>query len=439
MEAADNKKVWALNVVDRASRFHHVGILHDKRTLAVTNALDRFWLPWAGVPGQFVTDLGPEFRSDEFVAWCEGHGAKVWHTSVEAPWQNGLAERAGAIFKGIFRKVVSDHQCSTAVELDFAAATTCVAMNDRINESGYSPSQWVIGRCPRRAGSLLNNRVADHLPEHDAADIHPDFMRRSAFLASARLAQLRLDVDVQLRRAELARARSQPGSLRLGPGDAVYFYRETKAKNSKLFLKRWHGPATVIGIDGTSAVYVGYKGNTTKCAPEHVRRASPLEELAAGDWAAELDALASFDIDELDFAENEYPDTVEPTATGGDYAPAPAPWCLRRTTSLQVLRSRPSPSPDVSLVNFPNLPSLSENVCLRLTLGTLHFHRRLIYRFLMHDEFVSIQAPAIQHPVPLHLPAPRTILKELRNRLVSRFSKMLRVGLPPTLPPMCPL
>ena len=287
--------------------------------------MDRFWLPWAGVPGQFVSDLGPEFRSDEFVAWCEGHGAKVWHSSVEAPWQNGLAERAGAIFKGIFRKVVSDHQCSTAVELDFAAATTCVAMNDRINESGYSPSQWVIGRCPRRAGSLLNNRVADHLPEHDAADVHPDFMRRSAFLASARLAQLRLDVDVQLRRAELARARSQPGSLRLGPGDVVYFYRETKAKNSKLLLKRWHGPATVIGIDGTSAVYVEYRGNTTKCAPEHVRRASPLEELAAGDWAAELDALASFDIDELDFGADEYPDTVEPPMTGGDAAPVPAP------------------------------------------------------------------------------------------------------------------
>ena len=139
LEAADAKKAWALNVVGRASRFRHVGILHDKNILAVTNALGRFWLPWAGVPGQFVTDLGPEFRSDEFVAWCEGHGAKVWHASVEAPWQNGLAERAGAIFKGIFRKVVSDHQCSTAVELDFAAATTCVAMNDRIKESGYSP------------------------------------------------------------------------------------------------------------------------------------------------------------------------------------------------------------------------------------------------------------------------------------------------------------
>ena len=150
-------------------------------------------------------------------------------------------------------------------------------------------------------------------------------MRRLAFLASARLAQLRLDVDVQLRRAELARARSQPGSFRLGPGDVVYFYRETKVKNSKLLLKRWHGPATVIGIDGTSAVYVGYKGNTTKCAPEHVRCASPLEELVAGGWAAEFDALASFDIDELDFGEDEYPDTVEPPFTGGDFAPAPAP------------------------------------------------------------------------------------------------------------------
>ena len=31
-----------------------------------------------------------------------------------------------------------------------------------------------------------------------------------------------------------------------------------------------------------------------------------------------------FDIDELDFGENEYPDTVEPPATGGDFAPAPA-------------------------------------------------------------------------------------------------------------------
>ena len=43
-----------------------------------------------------------------------------------------------------------------------------------------------------------------------------------------------------------------------------------------------HGPGIVLGLEGISAVYIGYRGNVTKCAPEAVRSASVLEQLSGG-------------------------------------------------------------------------------------------------------------------------------------------------------------
>ena len=100
----------------------------------------------------------------------------------------------------------------------------------------------------------------------------------------AQEALFRLDTDRSLRKALLARARNVPDSMQLQPGDLAYFWRVTRAKKGKLLLKRWHGPAVVLGREGLSGIYLGYQGTCTKCAPESVRAVTPAEMLAFQDW-----------------------------------------------------------------------------------------------------------------------------------------------------------
>ena len=67
---------------------------------------------------------------------------------------------------------------------------------------------------------------------------------------------------------------------------------------SKLILQRWHGPGYVLGTEGKSAVYVSYRGNVTKCAPEAVRMASSFERLSRRAWEECLEEVAGLDRDE---------------------------------------------------------------------------------------------------------------------------------------------
>ena len=165
---------------------------------------------------------------------------------------------------------------------DVKRATVMVnwAKNSRGNASGYSPSQWVLGRGMRMPWSLLDR--AGQLAEHQKALEHPDFSRRLGMLTAARRAFEVLDTSQRLRRAWLGRRRLTPEATHLPPGTVVYIFRKVKPrKGEKLTLVKgeWLGPATVVGHEGAS-LWCSYRGTCTKCAAEHVRRASDEEMLA---------------------------------------------------------------------------------------------------------------------------------------------------------------
>ena len=270
-------------------------ILRKKTSASVRGAMDAAWLNWAGPPVRLICDMGPEFASQEFVAWCEFHGIEPRHAAVEAPWQNSPAERGGGAFKAILRAVVSEHQLVGAAALRHAAAVVCWARNSHIDETGYSPSQWVLGRSLRLPWNLLGKGGSDvasmSIQETDAVGDF-NFARRVALLRTAQLANVRLSYSARLRRALLAGERPLPQSTGFERGEMVYFYRQVKTqKGGRLALRRWRGPGIVVGLEGKSGVYIAFRGHTTKCAPEHVRRASHRERLAKVAWDTVLEGI----------------------------------------------------------------------------------------------------------------------------------------------------
>ena len=62
------------------------------------------------------------------------------------------------------------------------------AKNTRINSSGYSPAQWVIGRGYKLPWSLLDEKQSGELASLELPEHSPEFSRRMSWLRAARRA-----------------------------------------------------------------------------------------------------------------------------------------------------------------------------------------------------------------------------------------------------------
>ena len=124
----------------------------------------------------------------------------------------------------------------------------------------------------------------------DSLTHKPSLARQLAMREVAKIGMTRLHFSRSLRKAELARSRNPTIEQLPEPGTICYFYRPLKYNNKtapskkKLTLKRWHGPALLLAIEGRSSGYLSYKGQLTKCALEHIRAASTMEQIAADSW-----------------------------------------------------------------------------------------------------------------------------------------------------------
>lgn len=289
--------LWALNIVDAASGFQVVVYITRRTSECVIEVYERCWASWAGHPVTVVVDVGPEFTSTEFCEHLEASGVMPHHIPVEAPWQNGIAERHGGAFKVTLAAVVAEHAPVGLADMQTAANVVTQSKNDEINETGFSASQWILGKQRRIPGDVLNASVVQRLGEHGALEV-PRFAKRIAMMETAKRALVRLRFSRRLAHAEMARARVTPESTNYLIGDMVYFFRKSavlpkaedprKRGKRRIVFNRWHGPAVVLAVEGKSGLYLGYRGCVTKCAPEAVRLASSLEQLSAEAWADAL-------------------------------------------------------------------------------------------------------------------------------------------------------
>ena len=184
---------------------------------------------------------------------------------------------------------MKSHSVVGLEEMNTALQECVLAYNGDITEAGVSPSQAAIGRQPRAIGDVLGS-FGQRLAEHGLVDSNPGLARQVAMRETAKLAMVRLHFSRGIRRAELSRSRSSTMSQPLQPGDIVYFWRESKYNSrtapskKRLSLRRWHGPALLVALEGHTAEYVSFKGQLSKCSREHLRLASSMEQISAEVW-----------------------------------------------------------------------------------------------------------------------------------------------------------
>ena len=141
---SDEQVFEFLYIVDPATRFHICFPVPSKRPDDVLSVLEMVWITWAGPMSHLISDKGGEFQG-ELGEFIEAHGIRKYFTASQAPWPNGLVERNGGIWKAAARKAIKDVGARGFVEMRRHASMVNWAKNARINTSGYSPAQWVIG------------------------------------------------------------------------------------------------------------------------------------------------------------------------------------------------------------------------------------------------------------------------------------------------------
>ena len=262
----DGHKYHIYHVVDWATSFQTACSAPDQSSNALIQYLIQMWLSWAGAPQEMLVDPGTEYNSEEFTRFAQSHNIRVTTTSVEAPFQNGKAERHGAVLKTMLSKYEAEHPINNYADLNEALWWCIQAKNACSLRRGYAPEVLVLGKHTRVPGAISSDEL---MPAHLLAESETAhgvaFRKQLACREAARRAFHQADNDASLRRAILRRSR--PGQTSYSPGEWVMVWRQGKGD----YPGYWSGPQKVVVHENSQTIWTTVASKLFRSAPEHIR------------------------------------------------------------------------------------------------------------------------------------------------------------------------
>ena len=148
-----------INILDLASTFGVVVMIPSKHPKIVWDHFLKHWITPLRVPRRLIYDQGGEFER-EFGQELEDLVCEPMPTAAFTPQQNAVCERHGGIWKTHARRLLDDSSVKFVPEqlhrVTWLTAAVTWACNSAIDDSGYSPAQWVLGRGLRLPYTLLD-------------------------------------------------------------------------------------------------------------------------------------------------------------------------------------------------------------------------------------------------------------------------------------------
>ena len=136
-------------------------------------AIKKRWISWAGNPSTVQCDRGLHNRG-VLAQYMSAQGIQVYHAPLDV--LNAMA--------GTARKVISQTQARGEAQIQSVLDESCLTKNSLLRHGVYSPSQWVLGKTPREAPSLVSE---DQFADLGAIEDQVDPESRFAFQHQARL------------------------------------------------------------------------------------------------------------------------------------------------------------------------------------------------------------------------------------------------------------
>ena len=155
-----------LSVVCIGTTFHVIVLICEgkgqPKSIKCFAKFESRWTSWAGFPQVVSTDRGLHNRGELAKGLASkglaSNGIYIRQAATEAPEHIGRGERHGGIVKAMLANVVREHHVVGKAQMKQAAAVVQECKNDTFRRGGFSPSQWVLGKYPRRPGSMLEEQ-----------------------------------------------------------------------------------------------------------------------------------------------------------------------------------------------------------------------------------------------------------------------------------------
>ena len=189
------------------------GVPSSKKCLEVVL---RSWISWAGFPNYILVDRGTHNRG-VFMTELERKGCKFRLVALEAPHQLGKVERAGGVLKDMLKRVINAESVRGELEMQMTLCECLETKNRQGTIGGFSPSQWVIGRNPRRYGWPDDAEEEDSFIDITDRDPTSTFNRSAGFREAAKLAWAMADSHRRVRSALLRKGGAAEETFK--PGD----------------------------------------------------------------------------------------------------------------------------------------------------------------------------------------------------------------------------
>ena len=272
--SAEGMSFTFYHMLDAGTNFQVAFLCESGSSKEVASQMQAHWFSWAGPPRQLMCDSAGEFCSEEFSRFLQSHDIQTIIIPAEAHWQLGKCERHGAILQDMLNKYQMEQPITCREELEKILCHCTSAKNSLSRCKGYSPEILVLGKSRHWPASVSNDEdsPADFMPEevggnHEISQFHKNLQQRE----KARIAFIRTDHDLKLRRSLLRRAR--PERCNVQAGHWVMFWREGKGA----LPGSWHGPAKILMREDSNVVWLTHLSRLYRCAPEHLRELSSRE------------------------------------------------------------------------------------------------------------------------------------------------------------------
>ena len=345
---------YTLNIVDLCTTFQVLAMLDGCSAEECAEKFWLWWVVWAGPPKTMVTDMGTSFLA-AFLTLAERYSATSRVIPTEAPWQIGMVERHGGVLADVVNMTVAQTGATGKTEMMLVLIASAAAKNRRPGLSGHSPRAAVFGMDDRMDGSVIDSLLdGEQLPAHSQAASDTGYQRALKIRQEAMKAIVDIDHSQRYHRAIASRPSLQGHQVYL-PGAQVYYWQ---AAGSKGKLKgrrrrqqdRWRGPGTVIGHemrDGaqSNALWISHGGHLRLVAPQHVRPASPEEQISEHDSMRRLSSI----IEEFSRSQLEFENLI-----GQDDPPTDGDGLRRDRASSRAASSREDPDPEADPDHLPD-------------------------------------------------------------------------------------
>ena len=261
------------HMVDHGTSYQTAFVTANSSADRIIEGVTSAWLAWAGAPGELCVDAGKELNSEQFQKFLQSHNIRCRTVAARAHWQNGRAERHGAVLQDMLLRYDKEQAIQSIEDMQQALWAVTQAKNSLSIRRGYSPEVLVLGKATRLPGSVVSDET---IPAHLLAESEEShgiaFRQNLQRRELARKAFHEADNASALRRAMLRQSR--PGCQQYQAGEWIMMLVQ---RGNLPNQSEWIGPLKVLLQSDQHIVWASGSDRLYKGAPEHCRPVSALE------------------------------------------------------------------------------------------------------------------------------------------------------------------